>query len=217
MIKVLVSIPNQHWIHKLVIHKALLLLQDKRYSVRLIMPSHKPYVNNLHHIVNDFMDGGYDFWLNVDADNPPINNPLDLVLLDKDIIGLPTPIWHFTSEKKGERPVYWNAYDYAPEHKAYSEHSNRDGLQEVDAVGTGCLLISRRVFQHPEMRKAPFARKWNENGTVDKGNDISFCERAKENGFKIYCHFDYHCDHMSELSMNEMVRAFRELYEVDNG
>ncbi len=215
MIKVLISVPNQHWIHKLVVHKLLLFMRDGRHRVNIIMPSHKPYVNNLHHIVNDFMKGDYDFWLNIDADNPPLKNPLDLVILNKDIIGLPTPIWYFTGEKKGERPVYWNAYDYAPNHKAYSEHMPREGLQKVDAVGTGCLLISRRVFEKPEMRKAPFARKWNEDGTVDKGNDISFCERARENRFEIYCHYDYPCDHFSELSMNEMVRGFKELYEVE--
>jgi len=207
-----------HWIHKLVVYKILLLMGDGRCKINLIMPSHKPYVNNLHYIVNDFMEGNYDFWLNIDADNPPIQNPLDLVALNKDIIGLPTPIWHFTGKKKGERPVYWNAYDYVLDDRAYREHQVREGLQEVDAVGTGCILISRRVFEHSEMRKAPFARKWNEDGTVDKGNDISFCERAKANGFKIYCHFDYPCDHMSELSMNETVRAFRQLYEgMKNG
>lgn len=212
--KILVSLPNLHWIHKLVIHKALLLLQDRRYEVKLIMPSHKPYVNNLHHIVNDFISGGYDYWLNIDADNPPNQNPLDLVELDKDVIGLPTPIWHFEGKKKGERPVYWNAYKYDPSSDAYWEYQERNGLQEVDAVGTGCVLFARRVFEHPEMRKAPFMRKWNEDGTVDKGNDISFCERAKANGFKIYCHFDYSCDHMCELSMNETVRGFREMYEA---
>ena len=216
MKRVLITVPNKHWVHTTVIHRVLLLLQDKRYKSRLLMPAHKPYVNNLHHIVNTFMKGDEDFWLNIDADNPPGNNPYDLVELDKDIIGLPTPIWHFKGEKKGERPVYWNAYDYDPSVDAYREHPVKNGLQRVDAVGTGCVLYNRRVFEPPEMRKAPFMRKWNEDGTVDKGNDISFCERARANGFEIYCHYNYPCDHFSELSMNEMVRAFRELYQGDS-
>lgn len=214
MQNILISVPNMHWIHKHVVHKMMLLLIDGRYKVNIIFPSHKPYVNNLHHIVNEFMDGEYDSWLNIDSDNPPIQNPLDLVQLDRDIVGLPTPIWHFTGEKKGERPVYWNAYDYDSETGLYREHQVRDGLQRVDAVGTGCLLISRRVFEKPEMRKAPFMRAWNEDGTVEKGNDIMFCERARANGFEIYCHFDYPCDHFSELSLSETTRAFRELYEA---
>lgn len=215
MKSILISLPNQHWIHKTVIHKILLLQKDGRYKLNIIMPSHKPYENNLHRIVKDFIEDNYDFWLNIDADNPPLKNPLDLVLLNKDIIGLPTPVWHFKNEKTGERPVYWNAYDYAPNHDAYNEHLPREGLQRVDAVGTGCILIKRRVFENKEMQKGAFTRKLYADGTVNKGNDISFCERAREQSFEIYCHYDYPCDHFSEMSMNEMVRAFRELYEVN--
>lgn len=215
MKNVLISCTNTHWIHKHVVHKLLLLMQDGRYKVNIIMPSHKIYENNLHHIVNEFMAGPYDFWLEINSDNPPMNNPLDLVQLDRDIIGLPTPIWHFTGEKKRERPVYWNAYDYDKESEMYKEHQVREGLQKVDAVGTGCILISRRVFELPEMRKAPFMRKWNEDGTMEKGNDIMFCERARSHGFEIYCHYDYPCDHFSELSLSETTRAFRELYEEE--
>jgi len=212
MKSVLVTIPNLHWIHKFVVHKLLLLQKDGRYRLMFLMPSHKPYENNLHHIVNDFMKGDYAFWLNIDTDNPPLQNPLDLVVLNKDIIGLPTPIWHYEGEK-GERPVYWNGYDYDSSTGAYREHQTRDGLQKVDAVGTGCILIARRVFENKQMRIKPFERKLNEDGTVNKGNDISFCERAKEQGFEIYCHYDYPCDHFSENSLNEVVNAFKNLYE----
>lgn len=202
-----------HWIHKTVVHKLLLLIKDGRYKTNIIFPSHKPYENNLHHIVNDFMDGDYDFWLNIDADNPPLKNPLDLVELDKDIIGLPTPIWHYDKPKPKERPVYWNAYKYDVTSGAYWEYQTRKGLQEVDAVGTGCFLIARRVFENSKLRVKPFERQLNPDGTVFKGTDISFCEKAREQGFKIYCHFDYQCDHFSEMSMVEMVNGFRNLYE----
>ena len=137
-----------------------------------------------------------------------------MVKLNKDIIGLPTPIWHFKNEKSGERPVYWNAYDYVPNKDAYSEHHPREGLQRVDAIGTGCFLAHKKIFEGID---APFMRTWYKDGTVHKGNDLSFCERLREKGVEIYCHYDYPCDHFSEMSMNEMVRAFRELYEVKNG
>ena len=212
---ILITVPNMHWIHSHVVHKLLLLQKDGRYRLNIMMPSNKPYENNLHHIVNDFMKGDYDFWLNIDADNPPIQNPLDLIELDKDIIGLPTPIWHYEgqNQKKGERPVYWNGYDYDKNNGAYREHQVREGLQKVDAVGTGCVLYSRRVFEDKEMRKAPFQRTFNEDGTVQKGNDISFCERARKRGFDIYCYYDYPCDHFSENSLTEVVSAFKNLYE----
>ena len=51
----LITIPNMHWLHKLVVHRLLLLQQDARYRVTVSLPSNKPFENNLHHIINDFM------------------------------------------------------------------------------------------------------------------------------------------------------------------
>ncbi len=210
-LKILCSVPNTGWIHKLVCRATDYILLDGRYEVTLIRPTHRPYENNLHHIVNDFMDGGYHFWLNIDADNPPINNPLDLVELDLDIVGLPTPVFHNTGNGNGERPIYWNGYKWNEEKKGFNEWSVKKGLQEVDAVGTGCFLINRRVFNHPEMRKAPFQRTYYEDGRVEFGNDIAFCQRAKKSGFRIHCHYSYPCNHFNELELNEVVKAFSEM------
>jgi hypothetical protein len=162
--------------------------------------------------MSEKIEGGeYDFWLNIDADNPPMSNPLDLVELDRDIIGCPTPVWHFTGKKPGERPFYENAYKFVSKEDGYTEWSDKVGLQKVDAVGTGCLLISRRVFLDPEMRKAPFNRTYNEDGTVERGNDIAFCERATKQGFEIFAHYNYRCQHFNELELHEVVRAFHEM------
>jgi len=215
MKSVLVSFPTSPscpYLHKGVVFVSWKLMMDRRYKVKMIIPSHKPYENNLHYIRNQFVREGHDFWLNIDSDNPPMNNPLDLIELDRDIIGLPTPVWYFTGEKKGEKPIYWNAYDYVPEQDAYKEHKPEEGLQMVDAVGTGCFLISKRVFKNPEMMKDCFSRKLYPDGTVNKGNDHSFCERAREQGFKIFCHYDYPCMHFVGLELNEIVKAFKNLY-----
>ncbi len=210
MTSVYITVPNMHWVSSYVTNSLLKLLQESRYKVRITLPSNKPYENSQHHIVKDFINGGYDYWLSIDADNPPCDNPLDLVELDKDIIGLPTPIWHYTGEKPGERPIYFNAYKAHPG-GGYNEYQPQRGLQKVDAIGTGCFLVARRVFEHPDMQKGAFTRKLNLDGTVDKGNDISFCERAREAGFGIFAHFDYLCDHMVEISLLECIRAINGL------
>lgn len=218
MTKVLITVPNTHWVHKLVSQRLMLLQQDGRYAVRFEWPSHRPYENNLHHIVRQFYKGEYDYWLNIDSDNPPMQNPLDLVELDKDIIGLPTPIWHYTG-KPGERPIYWNAYDYDREADAYREHPTKAGLQRVDAIGTGCFIVARRVFDHPGMREAPFARKLHRDGTVHKGNDLSFCERVTARGFEVWAHYGYPCHHFcSDIELSEVEQAMKLLWEgAQNG
>lgn len=207
MAQVLVSVPNgDGWLHKTVVFAVLRLLTDSRHQVRVIMPTHKPSENNYHHILRDFMAGDFEYWLNIDADNPPTKNPLDLIDLDLEIIGCPTPVWCNDRPGQGQRPFYWNAYKAAP--GGWTEWPDKIGLQEVDAVGFGCVLFARRVFtDHPELRVSPFRRTLYPDGRVEKGTDLAFCERATTAGVGIWAHFDYPCDHMVELPMIEMMKA----------
>ena len=216
MSKVLFTVPtnpSHPYIHKACVSPIVKILGDSRHSVRFMSPSHRPFENNLHHIVNTFLKGDYDYWLSFDADNPPRRNPLDLIEFDRDIMGCPTPILHFG--KIGERPVYYSAYK--KKEGGYTEWRPQKGLQKVDAIGTGCFLIARRVFLNKELHKGAFTRKLNEDGTVNKGNDISFCERVTEQGFEIWTHFDYPCNHHNEVEINEMKKYMLGYKEVIDG
>lgn len=207
---VLVAVPNGGSIHKLVSFALLNIQLDQRYRLRIIQPTHSPSDNNRHHIFKDFLAGNEDYLLMIDSDNPPMNNPLDLVELDRDVIGCPTPVWHYTGKIKGERPIYENAYKYVPKENAYTEWPDKVGLQKVDAVGTGCIMIARRVLEHPSMRGAN-QRTLDRDGIVDKGGDIMFCETARKCGFEIWAHYNYRCQHFVELELHEVAKAFHEL------
>lgn len=204
-IKVLVAVPNTGWIHKQVSFVLLNLLKDKR--VRIIQPTHTPIENNRNLIVRDFLKGGYDYLLMIDSDNPPMNNPLDLIEYHKDIMVLPTPVWHFSKEEKERKqyPIYWNCMDWKG--KGWKEHDPKKGLQEIDAGGTGCMLIARRVLEGMEK---PFERTIDKDGVVEMGSDYYFCKKVKERGFKVWCHYDYLCRHFNELELGEVIRAFHE-------
>jgi len=207
---VLVSIPTGDcWVHKRTAAAMQWLLRDTLgYRVTVIQPSHRPFENNLHHIVRQVLRDGYDYWLTFDADNPPRGrNPLELVDFDLDIVGCPTPVWHWTEDDAGQRPIYWNAYARSETEDGYTEWPTKSGLQKVDAVGTGCLLTARRVWEHPAMQSGAFQRKTNHDGTVDRGNDISFCERATEAGFEIFAHYEYPCSHFVELDLCDVILA----------
>jgi len=216
--KVFITIPNTGWVHKHVVRSLFGLASTPDVQGEIALPTNVPFENNLHHCVNAFMEGPFEWWLSFDSDNPPTGkNPLDLIEHDKDIIGIPTPVWHYTGEKPGERPMYWNGYRWNQDAGGYNEWQPREGLQKVDAIGTGCFLVKRRVFENERMRRAPFARICNDDGTVERGNDISFCERARAQGFEIYCHYDYRASHFKEIELGEVATAFIKLYEGENG
>lgn len=214
--KVLLTFPTSPadpYLHKHVVFASWRLLADRRHIVTPLIPSHNPLENNLNQIVKEFREGDWDFWLSIDSDNPPLGNPLDLVEADLDIVGFPTPVWHYTgAEPPGERPMYWNGYKKAEGREGYTEFQPREGLQIVDAIGGGCFLIARRVFEHPDMQHGAFLRVYDEHGIVEKGNDIAFSERAKAAGFQIYCDYDRPCRHFNELELNEVAQAFTNLF-----
>lgn len=216
--KVLVSIPTRGELHKSAAQAAvqIALAETVRGRIRgdLVMPTHVPYENNLHWIVRDVLEKGYDYWVSWDDDNPPLRNPLDLVFLDKDVIGCPTPVWH--NAVPGDRPYYLNAYrqvgDPLTEEGGWKPWEETTGLQEVDAIGTGCFVIARRVLERLA-EEAPFQRIYRKDGTVLVGNDLAFCLRAKAAGFRIFAHFDYLCRHMNRLDLSEVVEAFHDMRE----
>lgn len=206
---VLVTVPNgDGWLHKHVVFALLRLHSDARFRTRIIIPTHRPLENNQHHILREWLvESREDYWLSIDADNPPKVNPLEAIDHDKDIVGFPTPVWHYTG-KPGERPFYWNAYRRVGD-EGYTEWNGpKEGLQRVDAIGMGCFLMARRVVEHPAMQLGPFTRKLHADGTVDRGNDISFCERATAAGFEIWADFDRPCMHFVELELTEVARGF---------
>ena len=200
--KILLSVPNTGWIHKLVTMAAVRLCMDRRHEVHFITPTWKPYEQSMNRIAYDFLNGDWDYWLSMDADNPPKRNPLDLVEHDLDVIGFPTPIYNNSG---GGYPICWNAFDKIPE--GYKQHKPEPGkLVEVDAVGSGCILIHRRVI---EGTKAPrFVRVYDETGRAIQGPDFYFCDRVREAGFHVWTHYGYPCQHFNELELTEAMEAF---------
>lgn len=207
--RVLIACPNQMWLHKHVVFALLRLQQDQRHLTRIILPTHRPYINSLHKIINEMLAEDWEFLLSFDDDNPPKRNPLDLVELDLDIVGCPTPVWHCLGN--GEYPIYYNALDVKPGTDGYKPHEPTEGLQEVDVIGSGCLLVHRRVFEG--LRDAPrhdrwFFRTWNDKSEAEYSGDYSFCRRAKAAGFRVWAHYDYPCMHFNELELTEVQKAF---------
>ncbi len=221
--RVLIACPNgDGWLHKLVVFSVLNMLQDSRVEATFIAPTNRPYVHNLHKVALDVLSGSHDFLLTLDDDNPPTQNVMDLVGLDLDVVGCPTPVWHCDTSQPDQRPYYFNAMREAKDPETDEEGFlpvdsdpgfEPTGLHEVDAVGTGCVLIARRVLESLMARAresgdpmdAPFMRRWTSQGLVHMGNDYAFSQRARAAGFKVWAHFDYTCRHVNEVELLETI------------
>lgn len=189
--RVLIAIPNLGWMRPELASFLLHLVGgERRYEFKIIFPSEKPGSVNRNRYSKRVVDEGWDYLLTIDSDVVPDRNPLDLVELDLDIIGCPTPtvkdaeVGWLVLRKVDDG---WKQVDSMPEEPF-----------ECDAVGGGCMLISRRVLEHPEMR-APWNITYNKDGFIEEGSDFALCRRAKDLGFKVWAHGGYRTSHFVDF------------------
>ena len=195
--KIYFSILNEGWVRTELAIKLPRWLDDARRNGHDIFYESsflRPIEHNRNTIVKRFLASDCDYLLQIDNDNIPARNPLELVDLGLDVVSCPVWIYQDTLilniYRKEEGSEYLVPVDY---------NSNKNkGLICIDATGTGVLLTSRRVL---EALKAPFERKYDENGIEELGQDLYFSRKAKEAGFKIFSHFDYIAKHYKEINL----------------
>ena len=114
-----------------------------------------------------------------DKDRPIVSGLVFAAFFD-DQDGLrPVPTIYKMDSEKGLQPI--DAYPI-------------DELIEVDAVGTGCLLIHRSVLLDMQNQATPNQGKdwaWFVEGAIDGtyfGEDLLFSKRLKSMGYKIFAH-----------------------------
>jgi len=135
-----------------------------------------------------FLEGNYDALLFVDSDMVcPVDLLVRLVEADKDIVsGLafkrspPYDPCIFSKCERGDTQ-FWHNYP--------------KGLIEIQGVGMACTLIKRKVFEavpQPWFFPEP-----------NIGEDLAFCIRAREAGYKIYCDTNLICGHVGNFVVTE--------------
>lgn len=196
MKRVWIAILNQGWVRPELCNLMLkLATQEKRYLLNIHYPNHTPIVNNRNITVRQFLQSNCDYLLMIDSDTIPEKNPLDLIELDKDVISCPTLQWN-------EGNVYWVVMERVHEGYRPISKEKRIGLQEVDAVGTACILIARRTLTDIDF---PFRRRWTKEGVQDLGQDFNFCSRVRDLGFRVFAHWDYRCEHHKTLALRKVL------------
>jgi hypothetical protein len=106
-----------------------------------------------------------------------------LVQADKDIIG----VTYITRCK----PLFICAFRYNEKKQLKPINIFNQPIEEVDAVGSGMVLIKKHVFD--KMGKSPFSI----SGSCFT-EDVEFCVKAREQGFKVYIDTRVRCGHIGE-------------------
>jgi hypothetical protein len=75
-----------------------------------------------------------------------------------------------------------------------------DGLIDVDATGTGCLMFDMDIFK--KLPEPWFKEVKSEDGKVT-GEDFYFCEKAREAGYEIFVDTSIPAGHLSQMIINE--------------
>jgi len=161
---------------------------------------------NRNTIVHDFLSTDCKWLIMIDHDNPPLNNPLDLIKFNKEIMCLPTMMWRGVGGKDGNEGLAFNVYKKIANGWKTFVYDGKDKLFRADRVGTGCILIKRNVLEKMK-DKAPFLSTVDKKtGIRTQGEDITFCDKARGLGIGIWGHWDYVCSHYKEVDLLDLAQ-----------
>lgn len=145
----------------------------------------------------------YTHLLFVDEDTvPPPNAIAKLLALDADVATGVTPIMR--ADPEVGMVTIPNAFTKV-EHDENKKQSSmtpvveNSGVVEVVRAGASCLLIKRKVFE--SLQDPWFKFKWLPDYSGYTGEDLYFCDLAREKGFKIMCDTSVICQHAKTIML----------------
>jgi len=204
-----ISILNQGEIRVELAYLIAHLVTHTPYNIFYSYPADKPIESNRNKIVQDFLSKKeYEYLLMIDGDIIPPLNVLDLAVYNKDVIGATC----FAYRQQSLVPLILEKQKGNPNLYTVMKVEGTEGLVECDAVGTGCVMIHRRVLENKKF-KHPFKNFYDRNGIRSAGLDLTFCKRAKEFGYKVYCHLDFPCSHWTIMDLKMIYKSIVKAYE----
>jgi hypothetical protein len=198
---IFICIPNLGSICPSLVERLIIYSIDQKYNTKFYFPSGMlPLDNARNHCVNKFLElSNHEddrLWF-IDHDIIPPLNGLDLLMKhNTDIVGL--LCFMMKPDDFGVLVPLPIAMKYN-QNKEYNVYFKGSGLTEVDALGGGCIMIKRRVFEEIGTRCYQF--HYYPDGTLSLVGDYSFCQLAQSKGFKIYVDFDNLCGHIKNINL----------------
>jgi len=174
--KICIGIPTSGTIKSSTVFSLCSLFKDPDFEPYIIIRESSLVHQNRESIAREVLESGCPYLLFIDSDMVFKPEAVKALLSrDKDIIGanthlrkLPLTSTVKLHNEKGE--------------KVYTAYNS---TFECQAVGTGFMLIKTKVFK--ELSHPWFFFKQDDEGKLTCGEDMWFCNKARDKGFKIWC------------------------------
>lgn len=175
------------------------------YDVDVVRVEQSPVDVARNYAVDIFLRTDRDYLLFVDDDTIPPMNVLEMVNYQKPVIAAPVYIYQGGMLVPNIfRKAFVNQLGYVP-----WQGCEFTGLQKVEAVGTGCVLIHRSVFSHIE--KPFFKTEMDTQGLKVLGEDLYFSKKVGEAGIEIWADTDKICGHIKTVDLASIALQYRKL------
>jgi hypothetical protein len=214
--------------------------------IRRTMPYTTPVEYARNRLVRCFLeDTSADTLWFLDADVVPTLSSLRIFETDADLLTGRCFIWRH--ELEGQPQLFINSFDLAVDPKGQPclepirPVDASDVVKDVEAAGTACLLIKRRVFEDPRMllesrwtdvyggehdldedRNEPdwappfFRTSRKPNGQVYLGEDIDFTKRARALGYTMKAHLAASFGHRKMVDLDGIAALYGNWLERTN-
>jgi hypothetical protein len=154
-------------------------------------------IDQVRNLIADWVVKGFDYLFSVDSDIAfPPDTLKRLLAHDLDVVsGL------YIQRKPGLHVLEI----YEPnEHGGVSnipfERVKDRGLVEIAGCGFGCALIKAEVMRDIGYPQFKYHSAVNHANTISE--DVDFCRKAREKGFKLWADTSIHCSHIGSFTFN---------------
>lgn len=152
-------------------------------------------------VVKDFLKTDCDILWFLDSDVCPPLHVLDLVTKHGEhweLAGAPYPVF-MTPDGQTCPQVVMCVYMEGPK-GLHASAVPQKGAQFVDGLATGCIFIKREVFS--KLQEPYFEFKYDEKSRkITEGEDLGFCRKVAEHGYKFFTDFSMVCKHFKEVDL----------------
>lgn len=170
------------------------------YPEVLVQRVFHDYARNAY--VEQFLASNCDVLWFLDSDVCP---PTDLwdAYLDNygkwDCAGAPYPVF-ITPAGSDSPQVVYTVYSKSETGGFYAASIPRDGIDFVDGIATGCIMLKRKVFD--TLAKPYFEFKFNpESREMIEGEDLGFCHKMNALGYKFFIDYSKVCKHFKKVDL----------------